>query len=231
LFFRFQWLFAFMGFLYLFLSGQLSRLQPTGAQNASPAATCSFCYAVLASFFKVILENHSYHYGENLNNALMSKSLIMKLGIIVHSQTGHTLSVAQTLKEKLAAAGHSVNIEQITPVDAKQTDPKNIRLEKLPDLSSYDALVLAAPVQAFSVSPVMKAYLPQLPSLNNKKVALFVTKGLPFVSTGGNQAISLMKSTSESKGGTVVGTAILNWPAPGREKRIADLVEQFSKLF
>lgn len=155
----------------------------------------------------------------------------MKIGIIVHSQTGHTFSVAERLKDKLEAAGHSVNIERITPVDAKQTDPKKVQIEKLPDLSVYDALVFAAPVQAFSVSPVMKAYLGLLPSLSNKKIACFVTKALPFDSTGGNQAISLMKSTFESKGGTVVGTGIVNWTGGGREKKIAELVEQLGKLF
>ena len=108
----------------------------------------------------------------------MSKRSIMKIGIVVHSQTGHTLSVAEKLQEKLTAAGHSANIEKISPVDAKQTDPKKIKIEKLPDLSPYDAFVFAAPVQAFSLSPVMKIYLPQLPSLNGKKVACFVTKGL-----------------------------------------------------
>ncbi len=156
--------------------------------------------------------------------------MIMKIGIIVHSQTGHTLSVAQKLQEKLTAAGHSANIEKISPVDPKQTDPKKVQIEKLPDLSPYDALVLAAPVQAFSVSPVMKVYLPQLPSLNGKKVACFVTKGLPFKWTGGNHAISQIRSAVELKGGTVVGTGIIPWGG-ARDTTINDLVEQFSKLF
>jgi len=155
----------------------------------------------------------------------------MKIGIIVHSQTGHTYSVAQKLQEKLAADGHSVNVERITPVDPKQTDPKKVQIEKLPDLSAYDALVLAAPVQAFSVSPVMKAYLPQLPLLNGKKVAVFVTKGLPFKWTGGNKAISQLKTAVESKGGNVVGTGILVWDGAGREKKIADMVENLGKSF
>lgn len=166
----------------------------------------------------------------NLKDILIIKDLIMKIGIIVHSQTGHTFSVAQKLQEKLAAAGHSVNIERITPVDSKQMDPKKIQIEKLPDLSPYDALVLAAPVQAFSVSPVMKAYLGQLPSLSNKKVACFVTKALPFNWTGGNKAISIMKKGCESRGGKVIETGIIKWSGGDREKRIADVVEKLSKF-
>ena len=155
----------------------------------------------------------------------------MKIGIVVHSQTGHTLSVAEKLQEKLTAAGHSANIEKISPVDAKQTDPKKIKLEKLPDLSSYDAFVFAAPVQAFSVSPVMKVYLPQIPLLNSKKVACFVTKGLIFKWTGGNHAISQLKKGIESKGGKVVETDVIVWSGAGREKAATELVEKFSKLF
>jgi NAD(P)H dehydrogenase (quinone) len=149
----------------------------------------------------------------------------MKIGIIVHSQTGRTLFVAEKLKEKLTAAGHSANVERLT-----SADPKNVKIEKLPDLGAYDALVLAAPVQAFSTSPVMKAYLPQLPALNGKKVALFVTKGLPFKWTGGNKAISTMKDAVESKGGKVAGTGILVWRGENN-KKIDDLVEQISKAF
>jgi flavodoxin len=155
----------------------------------------------------------------------------MKIGIIVHSQSGHTYSVAEKLKENLAAAGHSVNIERISPVDSKQTDPKKVQIEKLPELSAYEALIFGAPIHAFNVSPVMKAYLGMLPSLSGKKIACFVTKGLPLDATGGNQGISLMKSTFESKGGSVVGTGIVHWPGPGVNKRVAALVEKFSKLF
>ena len=154
----------------------------------------------------------------------------MKIGIIVHSQTGHTLSVAEQLKEKLAAAGHSVNIEKITPVDPKQTNPKKVQIVKLPDLSVYDALVFGAPINAFNVSPPMKAYLEKLPSLNGKKIACFVTKGLPLDATGGSQGISRMKSAFEAKGGTVVGTGIIHWSG-GRDKKIAEVTEHFSKLF
>lgn len=37
----------------------------------------------------------------------------MKIGIILHSQTGNTLSVANKLKEKLISLGHTVNLEQV----------------------------------------------------------------------------------------------------------------------
>jgi NAD(P)H dehydrogenase (quinone) len=154
----------------------------------------------------------------------------MRIGIIVYSQTGNTFSVAQKLKEKLTAGGHSVNIERLTTVGG-ETDPARAKIEKLPDLGGYDALVFAAPVQAFSLSRVMAGYMKQLPSLQGRKVACFVTKGLPFAFTGGNSAISLLKKGVESRGGTVAGTGIVYWSNKDRDNQINDVVEKLSKLF
>jgi len=154
----------------------------------------------------------------------------MKIGIIVHSQTGHTYSIAQKLQEKLSAAEHEVNLEQVKPIGEVKTGAKNIKFEILPDLDAYDALIFGAPVQAFSLSAVMKTYMNQIKSLNDKKVACFVTKGVPFNWTGGNKAISQMKKIIESQGGTVIGTGIVIW-RDKREEQIAELVEKFNGLF
>ena len=158
----------------------------------------------------------------------------MKIGIIVHSQTGNTYSVAEKLKEKLLEAGHSVNIERIKPVGGEKTNEKDvsrIRIEKLPDVNSYDALVFGAPVQGASVSPVLAAYLTQVASLQNKKVACLVTEFFPYPWMGGTRAINQMKKVCESKGASVCGTGIVNWSSIGREKKITDVVEQLSSLF
>jgi flavodoxin len=155
---------------------------------------------------------------------------LMKIGIIVHSQTGNTYSVAQKLQKKLSATENEVKVERITPNGEVNPSSKNIKFETLPDLDAYDALIFGAPVQAFSLSAVMKAYMNQIKSLNNKKVACFVTKGVPFNWTGGNKAINQMKKIIESQGGTVIGTSIVIW-RDKREEQIAELVEKFSELF
>lgn len=43
-------------------------------------------------------------------------------------------------------------------------------MKSAPDVSGYDAVIFASPVQAFSLAPVMKLYLSKLPSLAGKKV-------------------------------------------------------------
>jgi flavodoxin len=152
----------------------------------------------------------------------------MKIGIIVYSQTGNTFAVAEKLKEKLAAAGNAVNVERLTTVGG-ETDPNKAKIEKLPDLSGYDALVFAAPVQGFSLSRVMANYVKQLPKLDNKKVAVFVTKGLPFDFTGGSKAIAQLSSEAGAHGGRVVAAGIVHWGK--RETEIPELVAKMGSAF
>ncbi|WP_424357724.1 flavodoxin family protein [Methanocella sp. MCL-LM] len=154
----------------------------------------------------------------------------MKIGIIVYSQTGNTFSVAGKLKDKLTAAGHSATVERIVPTSGEK-DGKNVKFGRLPDLTQYEGLVFAAPVQAFSLSAVMAAYLKQLPSLSGKKIACFVTKGLPFAWTGGNSAIGKLTKECEARGGTVGATGIVVWRGANRDKNIADVVDAISKAF
>jgi len=154
----------------------------------------------------------------------------MKIGVIVHSQTEHTYSVAQKLKETFISAGHDVDLERIVTAGDAPPGSKNIKFENKPEVDIYDGVIFGAPVHAFSLSPAMKAYLEQIESLQNKKISCFVTKGAPFKWTGGTRAIGQMKDICKSKGGKVNGTGIIVWNK-NREKPIADLVDKFSSLF
>ncbi|KYC45033.1 MAG: flavodoxin [Candidatus Methanofastidiosum methylothiophilum] len=161
----------------------------------------------------------------------------MNIGIVVYSQTGNTYEVAQKVKEALSKKGNSVNIERIHISDEKERDIKKLEaqfkddfLNNTPDLSKYEALVFGSPVHAFSLSPAMTAFISQIPSLQNKKISCFVTKGLPLSGTGGNQAISKMKQLSESKGGNFCGSGIVVWNKD-REKQIKKLTEEMCKAF
>lgn len=158
----------------------------------------------------------------------------MKIGIIVHSHTGNTYSVVERLREKLKASGHVVNVERLVLVGGEPTNIKDmakIRLETLPDLSKYDALVFAGPVRGASISPVLSFYLAQISSLKSKKVACLVTEAFPYPWMGGNQTIAKMKKICESKDGVVCGTGIVNWMGRNREKKIENVVEDLNNLF
>jgi NAD(P)H dehydrogenase (quinone) len=155
----------------------------------------------------------------------------MKIGIVVHSLTGNTLSVAEKLRDRLAASGHAATIERLMPVLANPKDPMSFRYDTLPDLSGYDALVLAAHVQGFSLCRAMVIYLKHLPALDGKKAACFVTKHLASAWTGGNKALAQMKRAVIKKGGVVCGTGMVMWASKQREKDIEEMVEKMGCLF
>lgn len=154
----------------------------------------------------------------------------MKIGIIVYSQTENTYSVALKLQDKLLADGHEVNVERVIPMGEVPPRAKTAEFKNAPEVAEYDSLVFGSPVHAFSLAPAMGAYLEQIPSLEDKKIACFVTKGAPFKWTGGNRAISIMKKICESKGGTIVGTDIVVWRGD-IDKKINELIRIFSVLF
>ncbi len=155
----------------------------------------------------------------------------MKIGIVVYSQTGNTLSVVRKLEEKLRNAGHQVNVEQLVPVGEVYPRMDDVRFRSLPDVEAYEGVVFAAPVQGFALSSPMNAYLPQIRSLTGKKVACFVTQAFPAPWLGGNKAIAAMKRVCASKGAEPGETGIVNWMSGRRGKQIEDIVARFSGAF
>lgn len=155
---------------------------------------------------------------------------MVKIGIIVHSQTNNTYSVAEKLQKKLQEAGNEANIETVDIVGGNKPGSKDIQIEKSPDVTGYDGLVFGSPVHAFSLAPAMKIYLEQISSLQDKKVALYVTKGLPLKFTGGTRAIGQMEKICESKGAEVLVTDIVIWRGD-IDKNIDALIQKFSSVF
>ena len=154
----------------------------------------------------------------------------MKIGLIVYSQTGNTLQVAERLLASLKEAGHDVTLEQITAQQngSKPMDPWQITCAPNPE--PYDLVYFAAPVQAFSLCAVMKTYLSQVAGLTGKRAACFVTQQLPKGWMGGNRAIRQMRAAVAQKGGAVVNSGIVHWGKPDREQQIERLVGELATV-
>lgn len=147
----------------------------------------------------------------------------MNIGIVIYSQTGNTLSVAERLRDRLTEEGHSSAIERVT-VEGEVKPGTPVQLTACPDPAGYDAVVFASPVQGFSLALAMKAYLEQVGGLSGKPVALYITQHLkPFF--GGNKAIRQMSAVCTAKGARVCGTATVSWKAVDREDRIRSLLD------
>ena len=151
----------------------------------------------------------------------------MNIGLFVYSYTGNTLSVAQRLKTKLEESDHHVGLESIK---ARNENPNQtqIDLTEIPDPQRYDQIILATPVRGFAVSPIMKTYLEQWPTLNQKQVTCFVTHAFPFASMGGKSTIKMMTKLIQAKQATVVATGIVDWGNFRREAQIQKLIAEFT---
>jgi flavodoxin len=154
----------------------------------------------------------------------------MNIGVIVYSLTGHTLSVAVRLKEKLSAAGHTVNLERVEVSGPARPGATNVQLKTKPEIDSYDALVFGSPVWGGSPASPMTSYLEQVTSLQGKKVACLATHLFP-PGWGGNRTIKRMKEVCESKGATVCGSGSVGWLRLGRRQKIADVVDNLADCF
>ena len=117
----------------------------------------------------------------------------MNIGIIVYSQTGHTLEVCEKLKERLIGEGQSVTVEQISVVGGRTPKTKEFELEAKPNVEPYDAIIFGSAIEAFSLSAVLSRYLNGVDSLQGKQVACLVTQQFPYPWMGGNRAIGQMK--------------------------------------
>ena len=143
----------------------------------------------------------------------------MKIGIIVYSQTGHTLSVANRLKEELECS-----IEEVK-ANRDMKNPNVFEITNSPDISKYDLLIFGSYIEAFSLNPVMKKYLESI-KINDKKCLCFVTHQLPKAWMGGNRGI---KQMTKILGDNVLGTKVINWGNKDREEEINSLVSEFNE--
>jgi NAD(P)H dehydrogenase (quinone) len=155
----------------------------------------------------------------------------MNVGIIVYSQTGHTLEVCEQLKAQLIGKGHTVTLERVTVMGGRTPQTKTFELENQPDVERYEGVVFASYVEAFSLCQVMARYLKNVGSLQGKHVACLATQQFPYPWMGGNGAIRQMKKSCESKGATVHATGIVNWAKSRRDATMASTIDRLSSAF
>jgi flavodoxin len=155
----------------------------------------------------------------------------MKIGIVIHSYSGNTLSVGEKIKEKLLALNHSVEILKINAVNENPNKYNpNMTLIDKPDLSSYDFIIFGAMVVGFNLSPVMKIYLKDINSISGKKVSCFLTEGFPFKWMGGTHSLKQFSELLKSKGAEIINTDIVNWMSSKRDSRINEVAEKLVKI-
>ena len=135
----------------------------------------------------------------------------MKIGVIVHSQTGNTLRVAECIQKKLLEKIDDVELIRIKTIGDVKNITKPIVLDQMPSIEKYDAIVFGAWIQGFNLHAGMKVYISQLSSLKDKKITCFVTQYFPYKWMGGTIGLSQLKKLISLKDGIVNVSGIVNW--------------------
>jgi flavodoxin len=153
----------------------------------------------------------------------------MTIGIVVHSQSGHTAVFAKAIAERFRSANHEVDIIPLQTSGLHKPGSRNFTICNTPeesDVTSYEAILFGGPVWGGKASPVIMEYLRWLKKLNGKKTLSFVTKGLPWKSLGGNQAIHAMNEELKASGGTVLPGEILRYFFGFNKKKLQEALER-----
>lgn len=154
----------------------------------------------------------------------------MRVGIIIYSETGHTLDVAKRLKSLLEANKHVVDLEQIEVNRTNKNDRHQFAIINKPSIDKYDLVIFGSFVEAFSLNPVMTEYLNRLKGQTDKKVMCFVTEYFPFSWMGGNHSIKQMETICQKNRSHVLATRVINWSNFNRQRQITNLINDFSSL-
>lgn len=154
----------------------------------------------------------------------------MSIGILIYSLTGNTLQVAQKIKTRLEEESKSAVIERIEISKDNPNSPAPIVLKTIPDVSKYDKLIIGSPINGFSLSLPMKAYLNNHGNIKGKEINCFVTQHFRQPYLGGNRGIRQMTDLCVKQGGRVRHTGIVHWSSPNRAEMIDETVELLSKV-
>lgn len=131
----------------------------------------------------------------------------MIIGIIIHSKSGNTLSIAREI-EGILQEKHTVEL-----IELKESFPIEV-----PNISSYDSLIFGSSVESLAIEAHMKRVMKKLPSLKGKKVFNFTNQFFPFSFLGGMQARNTMRRVVSKKGAHLLGETIIHW-LPAKKKR------------
>jgi flavodoxin len=145
--------------------------------------------------------------------------------LIYYSQTGHTAKVMRQLAERFQGTGEVAELISLEPAGAFSARDMTVGLKEMPDLSSYDQLVLGTPVHGGRMAAPVRTFLQETAGLEGMPVILLLTHFLPR-QWGAVQTIAAMEALCNEKGAKVQGSADVTWFSLGRKKAIKEAVRQ-----
>ncbi len=132
----------------------------------------------------------------------------MNIGIIVHSQSGHTAAFAKAIAAKLGGRGHDVDTILLMTTGLSRPGSRRFTISNAPgdtEMAQFDAVLVGGPVWGFKASPVIMKYLSSIGAgtLKGKKTLGFVTMGT-WKALGASRALYAMTRRLEASEADVV---------------------------
>ncbi|MFO8144354.1 MAG: hypothetical protein R6T89_01285 [Candidatus Syntrophosphaera sp.] len=139
----------------------------------------------------------------------------MNIAIVVWSETGKTLQLAELVRDKLGGDGHQVSLTRLqttVPFDSKHILPEEkIEFTNLPDVSAADCVLVGGPVWAFRSCPAAKKAIRELGlQIKSKKFLPFVTHAFPFDWMAGTWSASGMGRIAKKQGANILPGVVLS---------------------
>ena len=151
----------------------------------------------------------------------------MNIGIFVHSQSGHSSAMGMAITKKLREKGHEVDIELMKPIGRLRPRMKHVEFrEDVPNFSQYDAVIFGGPIWAFTASPVVSAFIKEIPTLKGKKALYFSTSGFPTPLSGAKGGHKKLAVLLEEIGATVLEGESFFWGFIPSKKRMEAAAER-----
>lgn len=151
----------------------------------------------------------------------------MNIQLIVHSQTGNTLSVASALLAAVEPVNPNITLTHVQATNEREMDKTKIVITELPDCNNADLIVLGAPVRGANASPAIMKTISDLSSLEGKKCVVFTTEFFPFDWMGGKRAVTMMEKELTARGAKVASHAIIHWKRKDRAQQIDQFITAF----
>jgi len=148
----------------------------------------------------------------------------MNVGIIVYSETGHTLEVVNMLATRLRNK-HTVTIYRLAYDKARNAT------SGVPYINGHERLILATPVQGFAPSIPMMEAIKRIENFDGRPVDVVITQYFRYKWLGGTQTIGMLqKAINAAKG--IVGIAVnIHWHRRDRTDQINQAIETFAHQY
>lgn len=154
----------------------------------------------------------------------------MKIGIFIHSQSGHTSTLGMAIVKKLRDKGQDVDIQLLRSEKRARPFMKHVELKTVPETEGYDVIVLGGPIWFLHPSPLILSLIDEIPHLKNKKALCFTTSVISGKFSNGKNVINKINAKLDALCAIVLEGQSYCWGLWLDNKRLEQAAQKISDL-